>query len=168
MFFILAGSSSAACADSDVEVIEVEEFDFEIGLLDGEEFDSLASPDTVEIVVGFQGLIFIDLSLAAEVVLPERVSVVGEVNFTNEPSLTFNLRTDVVLFEQDGDGSSIAPDFRVLFGFDLELLDGKEIELELKLEARGWLGTAQAQFFIVDQEQCFEDPNGELDCTESD
>ncbi len=157
-------SGDAGPADAGPDAAPAEPFDFEIGRLDQEgAFVPLGSQDTMEIVVGFQGLIFIDVALQTTAPIPARLEGLATVHF-DDAAYDFTFRDNYVSFEASAHGPRLCRAFRVPFGQDLALLDGQTITLELELSAAGWQGGHSASFQIADNEDCYEAVDGEIIC----
>jgi len=160
----------AACGDDTVTgeepVVPAEPFELEIGVLDSDsgDFVPLGPSDTVEIVVGFQGLIFVDLALRAPAEVASRFTANAFVAFTDAPELDYSFRDNFVDFDPGRNGTRICRRFRVPFGQELILIDGQDIELDLALRAAGWDGQTTVGFAIEDAEDCIEAETGELVC----
>ncbi len=145
--------------------VPVENFDLSVGTFEEEAFRPLSASDVVEIVVGFQGLIFVDLALHADQDLPQWWQAETQVTFLDSPDLSYSFRSNRIEFESEN-GGVLNRAFRVPFGQDIGLLDGERIELDVTIRATGWEGNGSARFLIEDNEECTEDPEGDLICEE--
>lgn len=154
-----------SCDDDpkDEPPVPVEEFELSVGTYESDAFHVLAPDDVVEIIVGFQGLIFIDLALQADQELPTWWQAETQVTFVDSPDLSYSFRSNRVELESSGSGV-LNRAFRVPFGLDIGLLHGQRIEVEVTVRATGWEGNGATEFLIEDNEQCTEDPNGDLIC----
>jgi hypothetical protein len=161
--FASCGPEDAAGEADAQPDLPVQPFSVQIGRLDAAHaFTPIASTDSVEIVVGFQGLIFFDLALLAPAEVPAEMSAEAAVRF-DDPAQNFSFRTNHVEFRPFR-GGRLSPAFRVPFGQDLALIAGQHIAIELVLTAPGWRGEASADFDIVDEDVCSPDGTGEDRC----
>ncbi len=159
-----------ACGDNPEEGGEdtgpdtpAETFEFSIGEADEDgAFTPVGSGDSVEIVVGFQGLIFIDLILDAPADVEWRMAVECDITFAERPDYDFGFRVNRLQMATVA-GRRLG-ELRVPFGQDVSLIHGQDITVDVRLSATGWEGQSSASFRIADDERCIEDPDGELEC----
>lgn len=161
--------AGGACADVAVDERDAgpdapaDTFEVVVGVPDETfRFAPIRVDDTVEIVVGFQGLIFIDLLLDVPADVPWRLGADCDVSFDDRPDFDFAFRVNLIEF--DSVAERRRGELRVHFGQDVALIDGRDISIAVRLFASGWEGRARASFRIADDERCIENPAGELEC----
>lgn len=145
---------------------EGERFDVAVGRWDpdAETFEALADGAPVELVAGFQGLIFVNLALRAERDVPARYIADGEIVFEDVDE-RYPFYDPQVLFEPVGDTSRVVPSFRVPFGLPASELDGRMVRFDLRLESHrdDWWAETSVRFRIHDGD-CVHTPEGEFVC----
>ena len=163
-------ASPVACSDddggdvADTGPINWRDFTLQIGHLDdAEAFQALDAASTMEIVVGFQGLIYIKTSLSADADIPDILTADARVSFVDRPDYDFTFRSNYVEFDP-GPVPRLCRLFQVNFGQDISLLRDQTIELTITLTGDDWRSTASQRFTIVDEEDCYEAQTGELIC----
>lgn len=148
-----SNASDAATADVgvDVEESDVTTSSLRLGVVDETgHFKPLKPNDEVDIVVGFQGLLHVDLAATGPADMPRVVSGEAEVHFDNQ-KFDFSDPKNRIHFDGEFDGRRLCERFRVRFGLDLSQLKGKQVEVEAKLEKDSWQGRGTTQFTIVDK-----------------
>ncbi len=173
LLVMLALPLASACNKDDDDTSETSEgeqsivyqdFDATIGLVDEQgAFQPLQESNTVEIVVGFQGLIFIDVSILTDSDVPETMISDASVSFPNEPSYDFTFRNNFVSFEDSG-GQRLCRIFQVPFWRELALIKDQPIELNVPLTGEDWQTMISQRFTIVDDEDCYQVMSGEILC----
>ena len=135
-------------------------FDVQLGVFDADTstFAELSDAEHVEIIVGFQGLVFIDLALLTDAPIGARFQAVSEVDFDDD-ELDFTFQDNYVFFE-DRAGVKIAPSFRVAFDIPVDRIDGEEIELHVVLTDDTWRADLRRRFRIADLDGCLHNPDG--------
>lgn len=128
-------------------------FDVQVGVWDPDEesFTELADGQQVELVSGFQGLVFVNLALLAERGIPARFRAHGEIVFDDFDE-RYPFTDNQVLFEPLDDDWRVVPSFRVPFGLPASALDGREFRLELEFESLSddWRAALSRRFTIHD------------------
>lgn len=144
--------------------VPTQEFEIAIGRVDAatDRFELLADSDEVEIVVGFQGLNFVDLALRGSEAHPSRLTALVDVAFPDAPDRDYSFRDNAIEFK-DLIGHRRAL-LRVPIGQDVAVVAGSDVVIRVELQTRGWHALASSGFRMVDNEQCFENPAGELEC----
>lgn len=143
-------------------------FDVQFGVWDGDAqvFSELEDAQRVELVSGFQGLVFVNLALLADREVPARYRAEGEIVFEDYDE-RYPFYDNQVLFEPVGDAWRVVPSFRVPFGLPASELDGRVVRFDLRLEslADDWFAEASIRFTIHDG-NCVHTPEGEFICDE--
>lgn len=160
--FVLAACSEVAPEPEP----ERETFDVQLGVWDGEEevFSELLADEPVDLVMGFQGLVFVNLALFADGDIPARYTADGSITFEDVDE-TVPFFDGQVLFEPFGDGARMVPSFRVAFDLPASQLDGRIARFDVTLRSHDdeWESTATYSFQIMDRE-CEHLPSGEIIC----
>lgn len=160
----------AACSESVTTEPEPDRdvFELELGVWNGEDeiFSELENEGTIELVMGFQGLVFVNLALFADGEIPARYIAEGEVVF-DDVDERMPFYDGQVLFEPVGDDFRLVPSFRVPFNLPASELDGRVVQLDITLRSHDdeWESSASARFKIHDGE-CEHLPSGEIVCSE--
>ncbi len=160
LLMLACGESDGGSDEPDVPA---EAFEMGVGALDASgDFQTLSPSDTVEIVVGFQGLIFVDLLLSIPEHVPWRFNADCEVSFAAEPDFDFGFWVNRLTFDPLAGGQRA--ELRIPFGQDVSLIDGHDLTVSIRLLATGWEADQTVSFHIADDERCIENPDGELEC----
>ena len=146
-----AGTGADGGADTRPAEGDVREGRLRLGILDESgDFEPLQPDDTVDIVVGFQGLLHVDLAATGPADMPRVVSGEADVHF-DRSKFDFSDPKNRVHFDGDHKGRRLCDQFRVRFGLDLSQLEGKQVEVVAELEEGDWRGTGSTTFTIVDK-----------------
>ena len=129
-----------------------------------EVFSELAEEEPVDLVMGFQGLVFVNLALFADGEIPARYTAEGEIVFEDVDE-RFPFFDGQVLFESYGDGTRLVPSFRLAFDLPASELDGRIARFDVTLRSHDdeWESTASCTFQIHDS-ACEHLPSGEIIC----
>ncbi len=141
-------------------------FELQLGVWNAEDevFSELQDEGTTELVMGFQGLVFVNLALFAGGSIPARYVADGEIVFEDvDERIPFF--DGQVLFEPLGDDHRLVPSFRVPFNLPASELDGRVVRLDITLSSHDgkWESSASTRFTIHDGE-CEHLPSGEIVC----
>lgn len=141
-------------------------FTVEFGTWDADArvFAPLADGAPVDVVMGFQGLVFVNLALRAERNIAARFVARGEVVFEDYDE-RYPFYDNQVLFEPVGDAWRVVPSFRVPFGLPASELAGRPVRLDLVLTSHdgAWAAEGTFRFVLVDS-RCVHTPEGEFVC----
>ena len=167
-FVLGCGGGGEETADAglvDTTPDEVTEFSVVLGLRDSTtgEFMPLTGNEVVPLIIGFQGLMYVDLIARTDAVAPELSDVVSWVRF-DDPTQDYQLRENRLAFAPGEGGYRWLPQFRVAFGQDVSLLIGKHVRISSEFTTRGWHGAAQGELSLDPSVTCFEDPDGTVTC----
>jgi hypothetical protein len=114
------------------------------------------------VVLGFQGLVFVDLAMRAPAATPGTLGADVAVHFS-DASRDFVFSSAYLVFEPVAEGGSLCSFFRVLFREEPNELDGEGVALNVTLT--GARASAQSTaFFSLIYRGCTEDPSGNLIC----
>lgn len=165
-FVGLVACSEAALTEE--PEVDRDVFEMELGVwnADSEVFSELEDEGTIELVMGFQGLVFVNLALFADGQIPARYIADGEIVF-DDVDERMPFFDGQVLFEPAGDEFRLVPSFRVPFNLPASELDGRVVQLDITLRSHDdeWESSASARFTIHDGE-CEHLPSGEIVCSE--
>lgn len=166
LVFILFVSLAACGEATDAPVDDSTPFALTMGVWSADDavFAELADGQEVNVVMGFQGLVFANLALMAERDIPARFTAEGEIVFPDVDE-RYPFYDNQVLFEPLDESWRLVPSFRVPFGLPASELDGREVRLDLRFESRdgAWVSEASYVFTLTD-EDCVHTPDGEFIC----
>lgn len=168
LFAFVAGLAlfATACGDDAGEDDEpTEPYALTLGTWDNEAatFAELAEGEVVEMVVGFQGLVFANLALMTWDDVPVRQVAEAEVELVGH-GLTYPFVDNQLFFEEVGEGALVVPSFRVPFELPETELEGETVRLTVVVAADGREARIEAEFVIRDDEDCFHTPWDEIVC----
>lgn len=144
-----------------------EMFSVKVGVWDADQaaFSELQSGQSVNIVMGFQGLVFVNLALLTEAEIPNRFSAEGTLTFEDD-GRTLSLYDNQVLFESMLD-AHLVPSFRIPFSDSASSLANRTLRLDLVLTSQDLEWQAERTFtFTITDRQCQHMPDGTFVCDE--
>ena len=145
---------------------ERETFSVSLGVWDSSDdvFSELVEEQPVDLVMGFQGLVFVNLALFADGDIPARYTAEGEVVFEDADERV-PFFDGQVLFERFGDDARLVPSLRLAFDLPASELDGRTARFNVTLRSHDdeWEAHASGTFEIHDR-ACEHLPSGEIVC----
>lgn len=167
LIFIIVALTLAACSEATQESEpERETFEVQLGVWDADQavFSELVDEAPVDLVMGFQGLVFVNLALFADGDIPARYTAAGTITFEDVDE-TVPFFDGQVLFERLGEDARMVPSFRLAFDLPASELDGRIARFDVTLRSHddAWESTATCTFQILDR-ACEHLPSGEVVC----
>lgn len=165
----LGALALAACAEEAAgpgEPVHSLEFPLQLGAWDSstETFVELPDAAQVEIVMGFQGLVFVNLALLTDEAIPQRFRAEGELTFLDTGEM-FPVVDNQVFFEPLPGETWLVPSFRIPLSGTAATLDGREIELVVTLSSQDdtWCSDLDKRLVLHDGD-CVHNPDGTFVC----
>ena len=142
---------------------EPEPFALTVGTYDYETevFQELADGAEVEVLIGFQGLVFIDLALLTEDSIPAQAQVRAQVDFRDTPEVAFSFRDDYLYFDADPFGQLAS--LRVPFQNAVDEIDRDEMTMTLEITAGDFAAERTIRLMVVN-DGCVHLPDGTIEC----
>ena len=163
----LLALGALACDEGSSDTpIASKDFSISMGFWDaqGESFVGLQEGQPVDIIMGFQGLVFVNLAILTEEDIPARFSAEGTLVFedTGEEIPFFD---NQVLFETLVDEWRVVPSFRIPLNLPVSLIEGRPVRLDVQLLSGSmeWSAESSSVFLLHDGE-CEHTPTGEFVC----
>lgn len=162
-FIVLFGTACGGDAGDDDE--PAVPYALTLGVWDAESatFTELADGDVVEMIVGFQGLVFANLALMTWDDVPVRQVAEADVELVQH-GMQYPFVDNQLFFEQVAEGALVVPSFRVPFELPETELIGEQVRLRVVVGADGREAVVEASFVIRDDEDCFHTPWDEIVC----